>query len=225
MVCHACGTQLSATAKFCHKCGARVGQDQAAGWRAGLPWAVAGLSVGALVTILIVRLSGGGSGEASGPAAGGAGPGGMSRASDISSMSPEERANRLFDRVMRHETAGQMDSVLFFLPMALQAHQMLPALSSDARFHIGLLQLAGGDPAGALAQADTIQRAAPGHLFVFILRARALEQRGDSAGARRAYAEFLRTETAERGRQRPEYADHATTLTEFQAEARQRTGR
>lgn len=219
MVCHACGTELSATARFCHKCGARVGQDQATGWRAGLPWAIAGLSVGALGAILIVRLSDG-SGGGGAASAGGSAPPGMMRASDISQMSPEERANRLFERVMRHAEAEQMDSARFFLPMALQAHQMLPALSIDARFHIGLLHLVGGNVAPALAEADTIQRATPAHLFGFILRARALEQRGDSTGARRVYAEFLRNDTAERARQRPEYADHATTLDLFRDEAR-----
>lgn len=219
MNCHACGAQLSRTARFCHKCGARVGQEHTYGWRAGLPWAVAGLSVGALVTIVVVRLSGASAGG--GPST--SGSTGM-RAPDISQMTPEQRAERLFDRVMRLSEAGRTDSVAFFLPMALQAHAMLPALSTDARFHLGLLHLAGENPSGALAQADTILRDTPTHLFGFILRARALEQRNDGAGARRAYAEFLRNESAERARQRPEYEDHRATLDQIHEEARQRAG-
>ncbi|MGH7698970.1 MAG: zinc-ribbon domain-containing protein [Gemmatimonadales bacterium] len=222
MTCPKCETELSPDARFCHKCGARIVQDETTGWRAGLPWAIAGLSVGALLTIVIGRLAGNDGGVPA-PAAGG--PGGVVRAPDISQMSPEEQANRLFDRVMRHAEAGQMDSVLFFLPMALQTHNMLPALSTDARFHIGLLHLVGGNAAAALAQGDTILRATPNHLFGLMLRARALEARGDSAAARRAYSAFVSSEAAERARQRPEYADHATTLDLFRDEARTKTGR
>jgi hypothetical protein len=231
MNCHACGTPLSPAARFCHKCGARVGQDHTHGWRAGLPWAIAGLSVGALVTIVVVRLSGAsgggggvGGGGGGGPVTPGSPPGGM-RAPDISQMSPQERADRLFERVMMLSEAGRTDSVRFFLPMALQAHAMLPELSTDTRFHIALLHLAGENPTSALAQADTILRATPTHLFGFILRARALEQRNDGAGARRAYGDFLRNEIGERARERPEYADHKTTLDQIHEDARQRAGR
>ena len=60
MNCHACATPLSAGARFCHKCGAKAGAASAAGWRAGLPWAIAGVALGALATVLVMRLSGGG---------------------------------------------------------------------------------------------------------------------------------------------------------------------
>src|SRR2546422_5428336 len=61
MNCHACGAQLAGTARFCHKCGAQVGgaPPQAAGWRGGLPWGVAGIAVGALLTVLALRLGAG----------------------------------------------------------------------------------------------------------------------------------------------------------------------
>src|SRR5881409_2820762 len=101
-------------------------------------------------------------------------------------------------------TRGKADSAEFFLPMALQAYTMLPALDVDARYHIGVLELTGGDEAAALAQADFIRRAIPTHLFAFMLRARALELKRDTVGARRAYADFLKHEAAERARKRPE---------------------
>src|SRR6266550_2349969 len=123
MNCHACGASLAATARFCHKCGAQVGGAQSSGWRAGLPWSVAGAALGALLT------------------------------------------------------------------------------------------------AGALAQADTIRRAVPTHLFGFMLRARALDLKRDAAGARRAYADFLKNEAAERTRQRPEYGEHAENLDAFHQQA------
>src|SRR6266700_2906793 len=214
MNCQACGTALAATAKFCHKCGARVSAHvsagQAAGWRAGLPWGVAGAAVGALVTVLALRL-GGSTGRGTGDA-GGVGdaplPSSPVPLPDISQMSPEERATRLYNRVMSLHSQGQADSAEFFLPMALQAYAMLPALDVDARYHIGVLDLTGGDAAGALAQADTIRRATPTHLFGFALR---------------AYRAFLQNEAAERARQRPEYGEHAQNLDAFRDQAKQVT--
>ncbi len=134
-------------------------------------------------------------------------------------MSPEERATRLYNRVMMLHTQGKPDSAEFFLPMALQAYAMLPALDVDARYHIGVLDLTGGNPAAALAQADTIRRTVATHLFAFMLRARALELERDSAGARRAYRDFLTHEAAERTRQRPEYSEHAENLDAFHGQA------
>ena len=221
MTCHACGTPLSESARFCHKCGAAIGRSsQPAAWRIGLPWGIAGAAVGALVAVLAMRTGGGGDrGAPTGAAFAPVGP----SASDISQMSPEERARRLFDRVMRLAEEGKQDSVAFFVPMAIQSYQQLPALDNDAHYDIGVLQLAAGNAAGAMTEADILLRAVPTHLYGFLLKARALELRADGAGARRAYADFLRHETAERARRRPEYEAHATTLDAFHTEAVSKT--
>ena len=213
MNCLTCGAPVSANARFCHKCGAQVGGAQAAGWRTGLPWGLAGAALGALVAVLAMRINGGpgGPSEPVAPV--------PSRASDISQMSPEERANRLFDRVMILAQGGKEDSARFFLPMAIGAYDMLPALDADARYHIGLLQLVGGNAAVVLAQADTIHKTIPTHLFGYVLRAHAYQQQGNRQAERRAYADFMRHEAAELARNRPEYADHQTALTAFHAEA------
>src|SRR6266571_4306182 len=223
MNCHACGAAVAATARFCHKCGAQVGGAQAAGWRAGLPWAVAGIAVGALLTVLALRVGAGSREQGAGVEAGAPAPGSLLPAPDISQMSPEERATRLYNRVMTLHSQGKADSAEFFLPMALQAYAMLPALDVDARYHLGVLDLTGGDYAAALAQADSIRRAVPTHLFAFMLRARALELRRDPAGAHRAYRDFLQNEAAERDRKRPEYSDHQDNLDAFHAQATQLT--
>ena len=143
----------------------------------------------------------------------------MLPAPDISQMSPEERANRLFNRVMTLAEAGKGDSVQFFLPMALGAYNQLPTLDPDARYHIGLLQLAGGDVAAALAQADTIRRTVSTHLFIYVLRAHAYQQSGNTTQERRAYTDFLRNEAAESAKNRPEYNDHREALDNFKQEA------
>jgi len=224
MNCHACGAALTPTARFCHKCGAQLTGAQGSGWRAGLPWGVAGAALGALLTVLALRIGSGSSGGGRRDAGGVEdGPLPASRISppDISQMSPEERATRLYNRVMTLHTQGKADSAEFFLPMALQAYAMLPALDVDARYHIGILDLTGGNAAAALAQADTIRRAVRTHLFGFMLRARALDLQRDAAGARRAYADFLKNEAAERTRQRPEYGEHAQNLDAFHEQAMQ----
>src|SRR6059036_3266634 len=221
MNCHACGAQLAGTARFCHKCGAQVGGalPQTAGWRGGLPWGVAGIAVGALLTVLVLRLGAGSREPGAGAPASAPAAGSLLPAPDISQMSPEERATRLYNRVMSLHSQGKADSAEFFLPMALQAYAMLPALDVDARYHIGVLALTGGNAAAALAQADTIRHAVPTHLFAFMLRARGLELERDTAGARRAYRDFLKHEAAERTRQRPEYGEHAENLDAFHQQA------
>jgi hypothetical protein len=184
---------------------------------------VAGLGVGALATVLALRLLSATGGSSSplppDPAAGDSRP----RASDIADLSPEERAARLYTRVLSLRAHGQDDSAAFFLPMALQAYALLPALDFAARYHVGVLALAGGHAATALAQADTIRRAVSSHLFAFMLRARSLELRGDADGARRAYRDFLAHERAERARHRPEYGDEAQALDAFHTQATARS--
>src|SRR2546427_1137856 len=102
MNCHACGASLAATARFCHKCGAQVGGAQSSGWRAGLPWSVAGGALGALLTVLALRIGGSSGG---GVRDGGGGEGGAPPPSPISPprifpMAPGERANPLYNRVL-----------------------------------------------------------------------------------------------------------------------------
>lgn len=228
MNCPACGTSLAPTARFCHKCGARMSAPASAGgaadWKAGMPWLIAGAAAGALVTLLALRVGGGASNAPPEPAAGVAAPfaqggGGGGIAPDISQMSPEERATRLYNRVMTLHAEGKPDSAEFFLPMAIQAYGMLPALDADARYHVGVLDLTAGDLTGALAQADTIQRLVPTHLFAPMLRARAYDLQQNPRAAIKAYRDFLKNESAERAKQRPEYAEHAQNIDAFHQQA------
>src|SRR5256885_1667567 len=57
MNCPACGAALAPTAKYCHKCGAQVSGVAPAGWRAGLPWAVAGAGLGGAQADTIRRVT------------------------------------------------------------------------------------------------------------------------------------------------------------------------
>src|SRR5437016_10075682 len=116
MNCHACGAQLAGTARFCHKCGAQVGgaPPQAAGWRGGLPWGVAGIAVGALLTVLVLRLGAGSREPGAGAPASAPAPGSLLPAPDISQMSPEEPATRLYHRAMPMHSQDTRDRPALF---------------------------------------------------------------------------------------------------------------
>ncbi len=216
MTCHSCGSALTPGVRFCHKCGAAVG-GAPGGWRVALPWGIAGFAVGALVTVLVTRATGGAAAQAPPIVPALTAPAGAPP--DISQMSPEERARRLFDRVVSLAERGVQDSVQFFMPMALGAYAQLPSLDLDGHYDLGVLHLAGNDPSGALAEADTILASVPTHLYGLMLRAQGFTEKGDSAGARKAYRAFLANERAELARKRPEYAEHSASLDAFHSEA------
>lgn len=223
MNCSSCGTPLPDTAQFCHKCGTRVGAAAAGGWRAGLPWALAGFFVGALVGVVgdgLFRrpVPASAADQAAAPAAPFAGSGGAASV-DIASMTPGERASRLYNRVMSLHAAGKPDSAEFFLPMALQAYAMLPDRTPDAHYHIGVLQLTSGNMAAALAEADTIQKLVPTHLFADMLRARVYGLRRDTKDYDLACRNYLKHEAAELAKKRPEYTEHAGAVAAFHEEA------
>src|SRR3989442_8022129 len=99
MSCPACGAPLPGTARFCHKCGAAVTAPSqgSAGWQAGLPWAVAGAAVGALLTVLVLRVGESrerGAGPHGGPE--GTAPPSPPPPPNISQMSPQGHARGLF---------------------------------------------------------------------------------------------------------------------------------
>lgn len=220
--CSACGVALSATAKFCHRCGTSVATGAAPSLPGGgapaggnlLPWSVAGIALLCLLAFIV------GQNWRRAPAPTPIAPSGA-RAVDISRMSPEERADRLFQRVMLYVSRGQTDSVRFFAPMAIQSTLALAPLDAHRRYDLGLLAMVSDDAPLARAQADTILQGEPTHLLGLILGMRLAGLRGDSL-TRRGYADrFLAALGPERARARPEYADHAPDI---DAASREATG-
>lgn len=152
------------------------------------------------------------------PAAAAEGGGG---APDNSDMSPRERFDRLYNRVMRATQAGDEAGMSRFTPMALMAYSQLDSLDADARYHAALLEVHSGDMAGPTALADTLLAQDPGHLFGYMIRGTVARWRKDAAGLSRAYAGFLEHYAAELKATRPEYADHKTSVEEFRQAALQ----
>lgn len=213
--CNECGTKLVADALFCHECGrsldgTRGAAAAASGMSNALKWGFPAFAVLALVALSVIK-SGSRGGE---PVPSDATPLGTRpmQAPDISSMSPEEQADRLFDRVMRLSGEGKRDSAAFFGTMALGALEALAPLDAHRRYDLGLVALVMGDEPRARAQADTILAQNGNHLLGLSLAARAAEARNDAAAAATFRRRLVAAEPAERARALPEYTDHAAEI-------------
>lgn len=225
--CATCRAPLTPGAKFCHRCGSPAGLGSAprsSGTSNALPWAVAAIALLALIALAAGQRFGRGAQSSAASAAGESPPTGMSRAPDISSLTPAERAERLYDRIMGAAERGRMDSVRFFLPMALQAYEDLGSLSIDQRYDLGRLAEVAGDARLAGAQADTILAAQSQHLLGLVLASRAARLRGDQRAERQFLERLERVEGAEQKKQLPEYLLHQNDIEIALAEWRQRKG-
>jgi len=250
--CAGCETPLSPGAHYCHRCGKPVGATAAppvatqpapqrtTSIASSLPWAVAAVALLALLAMSAGKFfnaTRGSSLDAPQNALPQAGlddrgqPGSDAtsagseeiRGPDISSLSPQERADRLFNRVMLLSTQGKNDSVMFFAPMAISAYEMLSPLNTDQRYDMGrIAQVAGALPL-AKAQADTILRSSPNHLLGLILAARIASLSGDSLAARKYMTRFLAAEKTERARNLPEYDRHQNDIDAALVDARRST--
>ena len=185
-----------------------------------MPWIVGGVALIALLALVLTQRARSGSvtGEAVASPLGPAGP--IVRGPDLSTMSPRERADRLFNRVMSYNERGVTDSVQFFADMGIRAYQMLPSLDADARYDMGRIAEVSGDYALAKAQADTILRESPTHLLGLALAARVARLTKEERSARLYDQRLVRAERAERGKDLPEYERHARDIDEALQTAR-----
>lgn len=230
--CRACRASLTPGAKFCHRCGTPAGAtpppsaERPSGVGTALPWAVAAIALLALIALAAAQRFGRApetGGTLTSPM--GAPIAGSGRAPDISSLSPAERAERLYDRIMGAAERGRVDSVRFFMPMAMQAYEALGSLTVDQRYDLGRLAEVAGDARVATAQADTILGAQSQHLLGLVLASRAARLRGDERASLRHLEQLARVERAERQKQLPEYLLHQNDIDIALAEWRQRSGR
>ncbi len=249
-ICPACESVLSPGARFCHRCGTAANAPRsAARTTSALPWAGAALALVALVALVAGRnvalsrhgastegdggavetpvASDAGTPDAPGIAdasaggtGGGAGAVGGGRLPDIASMSPQERADRLFDRVMRLSEEGKQDSVEFFAPMVMSAYQMLGTLDADQHYDVGRLGEVTGARDLARAEADTILRADPTHLLGLALAAHVAADAKQDAAARAFSRRLVAALPAERAKDRPEYRRHQHDIDAAVAAAR-----
>jgi hypothetical protein len=231
-----CGTELSARARFCHRCGApasatgRPPRVPTVWGKEQMAWAVA---AGVVIVLLGVigwkMLAGTGGTRAPDMAnAGNAGvastqdPGGglaSGRAPDISQLSPQERFIRLNNRVMQAATTGDSATVINFTPMALGAYAQLDTVTQDDRYHAAILNAQVGRLTEALALADTMLQVTPGYLLAYAVRGEIADFERDSTALRQAWSGFLKAWPAESAASREEYVDHKAVIDAFRKQA------
>lgn len=245
--CAGCEAPLTPGAKFCHRCGIAAGAPASSadrlptpsgGVAGSLPWIVAAIAL----VVLLAFLGGNRFNAARGstldapqnalPQAGlddrsaPPGPQGAAplRGPDISQLSPQERADRLFNRVMSLNSEGKSDSVQFFAPMALEAYRLLTPLDADQRYDMGrIAEVAGALPLAG-AQADTILQRNPTHLLGLILGARIATLTNNSTARKSYEARLLATFDTESAKRLPEYLRHEDDITNAVATARRAGG-
>jgi len=225
--CPSCGEAAQAGASFCILCGTplrrRRPQAAAAGGRRVL-WA-SGVFAGVLVIgagYWALARDEPGEAPRPNPAAGLMPAAGTPP--DLSSMTPREAADRLYDRIMRAASAGDTAEALAFLPMALDAYDLVVPLDEDGHYHVSLLHALDGDHQMARDVAERALADAPSHLLLLGAAARAASELGDSDGANAYYARFMEAWESERARGLEEYSMHAIPLAEMREAAEARAG-
>jgi hypothetical protein len=146
------------------------------------------------------------------------------RAPDISSLSPQERADRLYNRVMLLASEGKIDSVQFFAPMAVQSYLLLSPLNADQRYDLGRIAEVTGALPLAQAQADSILRENPNHLLGLILEARLATISGDTARLHSFEQRLVTAQKTEIAKKRDEYTRHQDDITNALQQARKSLG-
>ena len=212
--CSACGTL--GTGRYCAQCGKVLGggthSQRPRERRAWGTAAAASLLVLGLLLVLVWRDKD--SAAAGGNAAASPAP------PDLSNMSPRERFDRLYQRVMGAAQTGDTTTVTRFAPMVFAAYAQLDTVDADARYHAALLHLhLQADTAAALRLADSILAASPRHLFGFLIQGTAGQLAGNPKRLERARAGLLAAWAAEMQAGRPEYRDHQAMLERFRATA------
>jgi len=160
-----------------------------------------------------------GQGAGAAPFAGGAGGG---AAPNIANLSPSERANKLYIRIMEYAEMGKVDSVAFFAPMAMASHEMLESPSLDERYHFGRIAEVTGNAEVAKAQADIILTQQADNLLGLLLAARAARMTKDDSAARGFDARLLKALAPQLATQAEEYVQHRSEIDRAVSDAQKR---
>ena len=217
--CLSCGGEPPPGARFCTQCGAPMKADTPDQRR--LVWGMVGL--GLIATILFLAWpiygpdSGGAPERALSPLTTGA------SSVDLSSMTPREAADRLFNRVMVAVEQDDSTEVVQFLPMAMRAYELAEPLDLDGKFHLAVLRMEGALTQEGLVAAQDILAIDPDHLLGLAVAADALLALGDTTGAQIHYSRWLEVYSEEVARGLPEYQNHEQMLPEMEARARAQT--
>ena len=226
--CQECGAQISVTAKYCNQCGNRilVSEHRAAAAATlggkNLPWWIAGAAMLALIATLGIQMMqrGGPSIPPASPVTNQSGGGAMTGSPpDLSTMTPVEAANRLFNRVMTAVAAGDSTEAQQFMPMAIGAYERARPLDHDGLFHLSMLQRTAMQLEAALGTAEEILEDNPNHLLGLSAAARAAVELGLGDIAAAYYEHVLEVYESQIEQDIPEYMDHAPITDSLKTEA------
>lgn len=230
--CPGCGTELLPGTRFCNLCGAparatRGAEPQEVGARSAGPGAASGgggdptsgrlgwwISGGLLAVLVLIVLFSEFSGSRD-PAVVGApfsGTLGPAPNVDLSSMTPRQAADNLYNRVMNAIAQDNTTEATNFLPMAIEAYRLARPLDEDGLFHLSLLQRAAGDFEAALATALEGLEDNPDHLLNLSAAAESARELGDTDAATAHYTRMLEAWDREVAAARVEYEEHARVL-------------
>jgi len=207
--CSACGERNQASARFCQACGRSL---TGGGWfniQTLTVLATACLTLAALGVLFASVIDVGSTSDegsaaitptrTASPTAG--------QPPDLSTMSPREAADRLFNRVMMADEQGNSDEVTQFAPMAVAA--------LDALYHVGLIHTAAGDAERAWDAVERLKSTVPEHLLASVLEHRLATDEGDQEKAERAVERFKANYDEEIKIDRLEYRDHQRSIDQF----------
>jgi hypothetical protein len=226
--CTACGETLPPGTRFCVHCGTplrtpEAGPPQPSGSGAGgpgalvLPWAVSGVLLVALLVVAgMTVFSGGPSGTAQQPPTGALGP---APNVDLASMTPDEAAARLFNRVAAGLEARDTVEVENFLTMAIDAHELARPLDDGQLFRLSFLYRVAGEASTALAAAREGLERTPDHLLLLSSAAEAALDMEDRELAASYYQHLLDVWDAEDANPRQDYLEHPRLLPVIRQEA------
>lgn len=136
-----------------------------------------------------------------------------------------ENADRLFNRIMLAAERGDQAQVEQFMPMAVQAYEMVEELDDDGLYHLAILHQTAGEYERVRSTAGQILDRSPSHILALGVAAAAAEAAGDAGTARGLWERLLDAYPEEIGKPLPEYMDHQAMLEEYRAMARDATGR
>jgi len=213
--CPSCQTALHPDAKFCHECGALAGgQPGAKRWdRKNIAPFVVLITAGVGLFLVVGYFAT----EQKAPPS--------SQQSDIisstrqlelpidlSTMTPREAADRLFNRVMAADERGDTAQARQFAPMALQAYRLIDRPDADAYFHMGQINMLLGNLDEVRKQIESIKRDSAEHLLGLALAFRVAKRVGDDKSVSEILARFAAAYDAEIKRSKPEYKAHRVTI-------------
>ncbi len=217
MACASCGETYQAGARFCQSCGRSLVRG---GWFDVQTLTVLGAGCLTLValgllfaSVLDMGSAPEGNSVVTAPSRTASAPSGQPP--DLSTMSPREAADRLFNRVMMADEQGNVDEVTQFAPMAVAAYEQLDSLDLDALYHLGLIQAASGDDESARDAAERMKAVVPGHLLASLLEHRLATDENEQEKADRAIERFQAHYDDEIKVDRLEYRDHQRSIDQF----------